>query len=291
MALQNRLDIAYHKISGHEGHMRRVMKERDAVMNKLGVAYLSCQELRSKNDQLRQENEELQAQLSLLTSMPKDDSADYSIPDVPVVKTRKTRRSASDISGGDSSKRKSSGLFDLSVDVNEEFPAQTKNNSSRHSKHAKHGDADKPEPRSAQQGNMKREEKQQKKYEELFSLDARQLKSRERRETSNVQATSKNGKEGPNASKRRVKKSAREHDPDVSDYDATAETKGIHTDGGVTQDLTYLSFIDVSCAIYILWCKVTYPRIIRAVRLHVFERLLKKNASLASSGAPHRKQS
>ncbi|KMP06650.1 hypothetical protein CIRG_06331 [Coccidioides immitis RMSCC 2394] len=240
MALQNRLDIANHKIAGHDGNMRRVMKERDTVMNKLGVAYLSCQELRSQNESLRRDNEELRSQLLLLTSMP---NVDESNPDA-LSKAKAHKEETTSRSG--SRRRRNSELLDLEFldegDLGvEEGPEDPCNGHRKHHRCCHTHD----QTLESTQDDALRSKQRQNHYEDLFSLDLSKRcrsKSRERRRGSRSQ-TGKEKKE-PNTSKQRVKRAVMENDSDLSDAEITVESKYPRTDGRNTQDLTFLSFID-----------------------------------------------
>ncbi|WEW59508.1 hypothetical protein PRK78_004982 [Emydomyces testavorans] len=231
MALQNRLDIANHKISGHDGSMRRVIKERDTVMTKLGVAFLNCQELRSENEVLRRENEELQAQLSLLTSVPKTD--------VPTGSQR-SKKDMTSSSRDANQKGRNSELLDLGAIDEEQSSVQDQSKVPLSGSQKDLGNNDSQTFTSRQQ--------RQKQYEELFSLDfskSRRSKSHERRHRNSSQvAKNITEKKEPNSSKQRVKKVSMEEDSDVSDGEMETESRYHNGRSRVTQDLTFLTFID-----------------------------------------------
>ncbi|KAI1932219.1 hypothetical protein LOZ65_000805 [Ophidiomyces ophidiicola] len=225
MVLQNRLEIANHKIGGHDLNLQRAKKERDVVMNKLGVAYLSCQELRSDNEALRRDNEELQGQLSLLTSMPPVDCQEDSIPSVKS-KSQNSRRRTTSASRSGSELKDKVGL----LDIEQEQGVLNQNISKNSERRAKVLDET-----HTNQIKIRHAEKQQ--YEELFSLDlpsARKSKTQEK-----VMAAQRLS----NTSKQRVGKPTVDNCDELSDSEMQL-SKRLRAEPTQTRDLTFLSFID-----------------------------------------------
>ncbi|EEP77647.1 predicted protein [Uncinocarpus reesii 1704] len=236
MALQNRLDIANHKISGHEGNMRRVMKERDSVMNKLGVAYLSCQELRSQNEALRRENEELDGQLSLLTSMPKleQSNSDVLSKSRALKDDTTSRRKPRRRKNSESANEENSSIQNLP-----DVPRETRRNDRKSNNFNNHYNQ---LFESGQHDDAKsKQEQQENQYDELFSLDLSKRRGSRSREHRRESQPLFSEKKEPNTSKQRIRKSATADDSDMSDIEVLTTSK--HRGRG-TQDLTFLSFID-----------------------------------------------
>lgn len=67
-ALQDQVETARRKLSGHESSVQHAKHERNSLVNQLGTAYMGYQELKTDNEALRHENEELKAHLTELTT-------------------------------------------------------------------------------------------------------------------------------------------------------------------------------------------------------------------------------
>lgn len=66
--LQDRADAADRKISVSEITIRNITQERDSAVSQLGVAYYTTEELKRENVALKEENDELRSQITRLTA-------------------------------------------------------------------------------------------------------------------------------------------------------------------------------------------------------------------------------
>ncbi|KAF2434183.1 hypothetical protein EJ08DRAFT_495286 [Tothia fuscella] len=78
-SLQDRLNRAEKKISTAESATKRITKERDAVVEQLGVAFLNSEELKNEVDGLQNENKILQDQVTDLQSENRELTAENEV--------------------------------------------------------------------------------------------------------------------------------------------------------------------------------------------------------------------
>lgn len=244
LALQNKLDIIERKAQIQESTLKRLNRERDMAVSQLGVAYLESQDLKSENESLRQENADLKSQISKILSAgsrAREDTVeseqssmtDASDEDsqIDTQHSKHTSRSTREVTGKSSrskSRRQEDSRAKISTQVDKEISRLEKERAE----------------------------------EALFSIDVPQTreksksrsgKSKSRSESSDV-STRKQSNTGKQRVKRVVVEEVEETEPVESSGEVTGNTK---KSNATEQDLTLLSFVDVSCLS--CYCHITHP--------------------------------
>lgn len=243
MALQNSLDIAERKIQVHETTLKNLSRERDSAVSQLGVAYLNAQDYKKENEALRKENAELRAQIAKLTSlvqkmgghdgdtrhsMAADNSDDSQIYTQRSVES--TRRSREQSRNQDRGSRTAPPEARISSQIEKEISKIEK----------------------------------ERQDEELFSLNLSQptrtsahLKSSQ--STSHAKTECSESKKQPNTGKQRVKRVIVEEANTSEPLDVNVDnlTEDTRNQTSADQDVTFLSFIDVSCHNTLLFCSLS----------------------------------
>lgn len=256
LALQNKIDILERKIQMQETALKKLNRERDMAVSQLGVAYLESQDLKTENDDLRAEIAELNAQLTKLASF--------------VSKTREETQQSEQASVTEESTDDSQVNTRRSTTNMSRGTKELTNKSSRSRSKARREDS-----RAMVSNQVNREisrlEKEQAE-EALFSIDLPRAKSQAKKSESRSKA-----KKQPNTGKQRVKRVVVEEvdvtDPVDSTTEATGNTK---RSTGTEQEMTLLSFVDVSL-FFLTYLSTMIANPNRNVRLPSFERLWKKN--------------
>ena len=243
LTLQNRLDIADRKIQVHEIAIRNLTQERDSAVLQLGIAYLNSQDLKRDHETLKTENAELRTQLEKLNGFTQ------TLPDEPESR-QVTRQTQSDLDAMYDSDGETNGqhytqrslassrrLGEMSTKKTQDKWLQTEFQNNSHSRISNQIDKE-----------MSRLEKQQ--DETLFSFDIRYPRSSMSRSTKsngNVRSEANVDKKQPNTGKQRAKRVI------IGDIDESENvdmddvvTEDGYNETGKDQDLTLLSFIDVS---------------------------------------------
>ncbi|KAK1141571.1 hypothetical protein N8T08_008986 [Aspergillus melleus] len=204
VALQNKLDLVERKAQMQETALKRLNRERDMAVSQLGVAYLESQDLKSENENLRQENAEFSAQLAKLSSHASKSREDT---------YRSERTAASDASSDDSQvdTQRSAGKRE---DSRAKISTQVDREISRLEKER----AD----------------------EALFSIDMpRSSKSKTEKAEKRSQS-----KKQPNTGKQRVKRVVVEEVDVTEPVDSTGEVTNNTRKSSATEQDTLLSFVD-----------------------------------------------
>ena len=239
LALQNRLDIADRKIQVHEIAIQNLTRERDSAVLQLGIAYLNSQDLKRDHETLKTENAELRTQLENLNGFTQTDEPES---------RQVTRQTQSDLDAMYDSDGETNGqhytqrslassrrLGEMSTIKTQDKWLQTEFQNNSHSRISNQIDKE-----------MSRLEKQQ--DETLFSFDIRYPgRSRSTKSNGNVRSEANVDKKQPNTGKQRAKRVIIE-DIDESenvDMDDVVTEDGAN-ETGKDQDLTLLSFVDVS---------------------------------------------
>jgi hypothetical protein len=249
LALQNRLDIADRKIQVHETALKNLARERDSAVSQLGVAYLNAQDSKRENESLRRENAELRAQLSKLASL-----------------SQKLAGHGSDARHSTNQKNwDADATVDSNSDDGQIYTRQSVESTRRghdHSRNMDRGSKNAP-PEDSRARISSQIDKEISKIdktrqdEELYSLDLSQPTRASThfkpRSTSHSKTEAAESKKQPNTGKQRVKRVIVEDvtmtQPLEMDLDNLTENK--RNQAAADQDLTFLSFIDVSCREYL----------------------------------------
>ncbi|PWY86051.1 hypothetical protein BO70DRAFT_370135 [Aspergillus heteromorphus CBS 117.55] len=233
LALQNKLDIIERKAQIQESSLKRLNRERDMAVSQLGVAYLETQELKSENENLRQENAGLKAQLTKILSSGsknRDDTVDSE-------QSSLTDASDSD-SQLDTQRSRNTGRSTKEV---------TSKSSRSRSKSARQEDS-RAKVSTQVDKEISRLE-QERADEALFSIDVPQyrekLRAKAEKSKSRSQANDVNTKKQPNTGKQRVKRVVLEEVDVTEPVESTGEVTGNTKKSSTTEeDLTLLSFVD-----------------------------------------------
>jgi chromosome segregation ATPase len=246
-ALQNRLDIADRKIQVHETAIRSLTQERDSAVLQLGIAYLNSQDLKLEYETLKTENAELRAQLEKLNGFTQD------LPEEPESR-QVTRQTQSDVDAMVDSESETNRQHytqrslassrrqgEISTKKTQDKRLQTEFQSNSHTRISNQID------KEMSRIEMSRIEKQD---ETLFSFDiypGRSSMSRSAKSNGNAISEANMDKKQPNTSKQRTKRViVGDHDESENvDMDDVVTEDGAN-ETGKDQDLTLLSFIDVS---------------------------------------------
>ena len=218
LALREQLEAANCKVSDHESSVERMKQERNSVVNELGTVYLSCQELKSENEALQQENDELKVQLAILMSGK-----------------RKTQRD-------DGGQAKEQTRTKRSITETRPEFVDDMQQTSRDRPQKPTADMPTLDERAQELLNQTKDNN----YHALFSLGlpARRAEPKEPKEQGILKKDSKSDRKQPNIRKQRSKRPIIDLE-DGTEYETTMDTREIQTQT-VSQDLTYLSFVDVS---------------------------------------------
>ena len=217
LALREQLEAANRKLSDNESSVERVKQERNSVVNQLGTVYLSCQELKSENEALQQENDELKVQLAILMSGKRKSQQDGASHANEQTRTKRnipeSRPEPDDVQQTSRERAGKPTTDNPTLDERaQELLSQTKDNN----------------------------------YDALFSLGlpSRRTEPKELKEQGILKKESKSDKKQPNIRKQRSKRAIIDLE-DGTEFETTMDTREIQTQT-VSQDLTYLSFVDVS---------------------------------------------
>lgn len=224
MALQNKLDLVERKAQMQETALKRLNRERDMAVSQLGVAYLESQDLKNENENLRQENADLSAQLTKLTSLAKTREDTY----------RSERTSASDLSSDDSQ-----------IDTQRSMSGSqgTKDVTSKSTRtRAKAGKREDSRAKISTQVDREISRLEKERADEaLFSIDMPRT-----RESSKPKAEKAKAKKQPNTGKQRVKRVVVEEVDVTEPVESTGEVTNNTRKSSATEPDTLLSFVDVS---------------------------------------------
>lgn len=206
-------------------------RERDAAISQLGVAYLSSQELKAENHSLREENEKLKRHLAKFLG---GDSQNLKWHGEDTARSQETSQSDGQTTTGH-------------VEEATESEYATQQNRKQRSSTSKR---DKSRTKISSQINeqLSKLNKQQE-DDSLFSIDMPSLRPQSRNQSKNPMKSASEKKS--NTGKQRAKKVVVE-DIETSDDDSEGEVEAMtggtktRSEADQDQDLTFLSFIDVS---------------------------------------------
>lgn len=276
MALQNDADAAERKVASYENNLRKLTRERDAAVSQLGVAYLSSQELKAENHSLKEENEKLTRQL-----------ANFLGGDSQQLEEHTSRSQETNQTDHQTTTRESEYATHQSVGERHKNRKDRSGTSKRRSQ-ASIPDGSRNKISSQINEHLSGLTKQQEE-DSLFSIDLPSLLPQHGNK--NKMPVKPAPEKKPNTGKQRVKKVVVEDiesADDDSEGDMEAVTGDLKTRSEVDedQDMTTLSFIDVSSPPILLPTWLIDPSR-RLKRLRFSERLLKRNAPLASGPTRH----
>ena len=229
LALQNRLDIIDREAQLSEATLNKLTRERDMAVSQLGVAYLEAQDFKNQNEKLRRENAELKSQLARSTNYTQRTRED----------TGRTEQTADTDEMDDDTQTHTQRSADVSRNTRD---LTTRSVRSR-SKPAR--DEDTRTKISTQVDKELSRLEKERAEEALFSLDVPRIRKQKSESRSADRADKKKSNTG-----KRVKRVVVE-EVDVTDpVETTTEEVTRHTKKSSQgeQDLTLLSFIDVSYA-------------------------------------------
>lgn len=232
LALQNKVDLLERKTDIQEAALKKLNKERDMAVSQLGVAYLESQDLKSENEALQQEVTELKARFARLfpagsrtqeeTAQSEQSTAsDASVEDSQLNTRRSTTKDAT--AKSTRSKSKSSRKEDSKSRVSNQVDREI--------------------------SRLERERAD----DALFSIELPRVRessgSKKQKDTRPRESSSQSRRQS--SSGKRVKRVVVEEVEVTDPVDTTAEATG-HTrkSSATEQDLTLLSFIDVSAVNY-----------------------------------------
>lgn len=232
MALQNKLDVVERKVEIQETALKRLNRERDMAVSQLGVAYLESQDLKNEIEDLRHENTELKSQLMKLAPF--------------IAKKREETQQSEQTSASEASTEASQ---DNTHSRNVSRGTKELTSKSTRSKTGRREDS-KARVSTQVDNEISRLEKERA-DEALFTIDVPRSK-----EPSS--STSRSGQRSQtkksNTGKQRVKRVVVEEVDVTEPVDSTVEATGnTRKSSGAEQDLTLLSFIDVSNHCKIMW--------------------------------------
>lgn len=234
LALQNRLDIIDRKAQISESTLNKLTRERDMAVSQLGVAYLEAQDYKNQNDKLRRENAELKSQLARSTNYTQRTRDD----------TGRTEQTAPTDDVDDDTQTNTQRSADISRNMRDLTTRSTRSRS-------KPGrDEDTRSKISTQVDKEISRLEKERAEEALFSLDV----PRTRKQKSESRSADRSDKKKSNTGKR-VKRVVVE-EVDVTDpVETTTEEVTRHTrkSSQGEQDLTLLSFIDVSYTFFLVF--------------------------------------
>jgi chromosome segregation ATPase len=230
LALQNKLDVVERKVEIQEAVLKRLNRERDMAVSQLGVAYLESQDLKNEIEDLRQENAELKSQLAKLS---------------PYVSQRRGETQQSEQTSASEASTDSEGNTKQSNNVTRGTKELT--GKSTRSK-AGYREDSRGKIFTQVDNEISRLEKERA-DEALFSISMPRLK--EHSSSSTGRSGQRTQAKRSNTGKQRVKRVVVEEvdvtEPVESTVDATGNSKKSY---GTEQDVTLLSFVDVSRLFY-----------------------------------------
>lgn len=232
MALQNKVDLLERKTDIQEAALKKLNKERDMAVSQLGVAYLESQDLKSENEALQQELTELKARFAQFFpagSRKQENTA------------QSEQSTASDASAEDSQ---------LSTRQSTTKDATAKSTRSK----SKSGRKEDSKSRVSNQVDREISRLERERADDaLFSIElprVRESSGSKKQKSTRPRATSSQSRRQSSSGKR-VKRVVVEEVEVTDPVDTTAEATG-HTrkSSATEQDITLLSFIDVSVVNY-----------------------------------------
>lgn len=283
MALQNNADASKRKIASHENNLRNMTRERDAAVSQLGVAYLSSQELKAENHSLKEENEKLKRQLANILG---GDSRQPKHFGEYTARSQETYRT-----GQQTTTRDTAGIAESEYSTHQSIGERHQSRKDRSGTAKRKSQASIPDGSRNKISNQINEHlsrlNKQQEEDSLFSIDLPSLLPQHGNKNRIPMQPAPEKK--PNTGRQRVKKVVVEDiesKDDDSEVDMEAMTGDLKTRSEVDedQDMTILSFIDVSSLPILLPTWLIYPSR-RLKRLRSSGRLLKMNAPLASAPA------
>lgn len=265
LALQNRLDIIDRKAQISETTLNKLTRERDMAVSQLGIAYLETQDYKNENESLKRENAELKSQLARFSSSTQKSREDTG---------RSEQTYASDEEDGEDSQIHTQRSANMSRNTRDLTSKSTRSRS----KPARDEDTRTKVSNQVDKEILRLEKERA--DEALFSIDV--PRSRPSKKSENRQAGS-TGSKKPNTGKQRVKRVVVE-EVDVTDpVDSGTEevTKHTRKSSQGEQDLSFLSFVDVSLSYLLLLALLTSSH--RNVKLRNCERHWKRSDWLVNS--------
>lgn len=225
LALREQLETANRKLSDHESSVQRVKDERNSVVNQLGTVYLGCQGLKSENGALQEENDELKVQLAIMISGKR-------------TAEKKAQQDAD--SHPQEHMRMKRGVREAPAEADDD----TRHSNHKHHKHVGKVTAAQDMPTLDERARELLNKTKDDNYDALFSLGLPSRRATEPKEPGILKKQSKSAEKKPNTSKHRSKRAVIDME-DGTEFETTMDTREMQT-RTVTQDLTYLSFVDVS---------------------------------------------
>lgn len=219
------MDIADRKAQVQESAIKRLNHDRESAISQLGAAYLETRERKAENEVLRQENGELKSQLARISSR----------------KSREQDTVDSDASSAISDAEESQHYTER-TDRSRSTKDVTSKSARSNSKNKRQDDS-RAKISTQVDKEISRLEKERAE-EALFSIDLptpkRTAPAKAAKPDTSRPAESKSAKKQPNTGKQRVKRVV------VEDVTGPVETTEPSKASSGDDDLTYLTFIDVS---------------------------------------------
>ena len=285
LALQNHVEATERKVTAQQTALKNLTRERDSAVSQLGVAFFSSQELKTNNDQLKDQNEKLRRQLSKLLDGD----------------TRKSRRHEDntarsqerDYTDRQSTTKDVAGITGSEYATHQSIDEHRQSLKDRSGSTRQRSQPSVPdEPRHRVSGQIDEQISKLNRVQEddsLFSIDLPSIlpSALSKRPNANSNSTSKKpAPKKPNTGKQRAKRVVVEDiETDEDDEgDMEAVTGEVGTQPDADQDLTFLSFIDVRLLLISLFLYISnHNDSHRAMRLRASERLLRKREQLANA--------